>query len=131
MCCELEIGKRPVTDRAKLSAAGLSLLCLWAAGCRSLWEPGPQKVVPTVEKPPPNGVHITWVPVTPPPPLKENIPDPPSDQHIWIPGRWVWRGNHYIWLRGHWTLPPHPGAKWVPDKWSPGCTTPDVPAHWE
>ena len=104
---------------------------LWAAGCASLWEPAPQKVVPTVVVPPPPGVDITWMPVTPPAPLPEKIPDPPSDEYVWIPGHWIWRGQYYLWRPGRWAIPPRPGAKWVPDKWSPGNTTPDVPAHWE
>ncbi len=115
----------------KMRIAGLALGCLWAAGCASLYKPVPQKVTPTVVVPPPRGADITWMPVTPPPPLHENIPDAPSDQYVWIPGYWVWQGNHYIWATGRWAIPPHPGAKWVPDKWSPGYTTPDVPAHWE
>lgn len=120
-----------MTHIGKIPAAGLAVICLWAAGCSALWRPVPQKVVPTVIVPPPPGVKITWMPVTPPPPLKENIPDRPSDEYVWIAGRWIWRDNYYIWSPGHWAIPPHPGAKWVPDQWSPGCTTPDVPAHWE
>ena len=114
----------------KMLFAGLALSCLWATGCASLWEPVPQKVVPTVVSEP-RGADITWMPVTPPPPLHENVPDAPSDQYVWIPGYWIWRSHSYIWSPGRWAIPPRPGAKWVPDKWSPGNTTPDVPAHWE
>jgi hypothetical protein len=43
----------------------------------------------------------------------------------------MWRSHDYIWKSGAWVIPPRPGARWVPDKWSPGYTTPDVPGHWE
>jgi hypothetical protein len=123
--------------------AGLALGGLWAAGCTSVQQPAPQQVTPTLVRPPPPDAQITFQPVTPPPPQAEKIPEKPSDDYVWIPGRWVWRSirnQHapegsgvysYIWDPGRWAIPPHPGAKWVPDKWTPGYTTPDVPAHWE
>jgi hypothetical protein len=86
----------------------LALSSLWAPGCAS-----------------------NVAPVTPPPPLTERVPDAPADDYVWIPGRWIWRGGGYLWAPGHWAVPPRPGARWVPDKWSPAKTTPDVPAHWE
>lgn len=113
----------------KMRLAAAALCCFWAAGCAWLWQPVPQQVAPEVVAPP--GVDLTVKPVTPPAPLRETIPDAPSDQHVWIPGRWIWQDAYYIWSPGHWVIPPRPGAKWVPDKWSPGYTTPDVPAHWE
>jgi len=117
-----------VAYREEISTAVLALVCVWVAGCT---EPVAQQVYPTVVTPPSNGQNITWPAATPPAPLKESIPAKPGDDYVWIPGRWIWRERSYIWNLGHWALPPHPGAKWVPDKWSPGHTTPDVPAHWE
>ncbi len=110
----------------KMWTAGLALSCACAAGCASLWQPVPQQYVP-----PTASGNVAFKPVTPPPPLKETIPDAPSDQDVWIPGHWIWRSGYYVWSPGAWVIPPRPGAKWVPDKWSPGYTTPDVPGHWE
>jgi hypothetical protein len=93
----------------RILVAGLALSCLWAAGCAS----------------------SLVAPVTPPPPQAETIPNAPSDDHVWIPGHWIPQVGGYLWKAGYWALPPHPGAKWVPDKWSPGQTTPDVRGHWE
>lgn len=36
----------------------------------------------------------------------------PAFGMAWVPGAWVWRGQ-WIWQRGHWTRPPHPGAVWM------------------
>ena len=111
-----------MAHRRKIWVAGVALCCFWAAGC---WQPMPQQYPSEVVGSP--GVK----PVTPPPPLQETIPDQPSDEYVWIPGHWLWQNGYYRWLPGHWVIPPRPGAKWVPDKWSPGYTTPDVPGHWE
>jgi hypothetical protein len=91
-----------------MALAALALSCFWAAGCAS-----------------------NVAPVTPPDPPKESIPDAPADNYVWMPGHWIPESGGYLWSPGRWAIPPRPGAKWVPDKWSPGKTTPDVPAHWE
>jgi len=42
-----------------------------------------------------------------PPALKFESPPPaPSPRHQWIAGYWSWQGNQYVWIPGHWELPP-------------------------
>jgi hypothetical protein len=57
-------------------------------------------------------------------------PAPPSHEHIWITGDWVWTGGRYAWHEGHWERrreggvwidghwqSAHGGWKWVPGHW--------------
>ena len=41
----------------------------------------------------------------------------PSPRHIWIDEEWEPRGGSYVFVGGHWALPPHPGGVWVPGHW--------------
>ena len=57
-------------------------------------------------------------------------PAPPSRDHVWISGDWVWTGGRYAWHEGHWERrregrvwidghwqSNHGGWKWVPGHW--------------
>ncbi|MGH7321558.1 MAG: YXWGXW repeat-containing protein [Candidatus Rokuibacteriota bacterium] len=57
-----------------------------------------------------------------PPPLPaapaEAIPPQPASGYVWVPGGYVWQmsSRTYVWVPGHWTVPP-PGYVWVPGHW--------------
>jgi len=56
-----------------------------------------------------------FVDVAPPAPRYEVVPAPRAG-HVWIPGYWDWRGNRYVWVRGHWERERH-GYYWHPNRW--------------
>ena len=68
----------------------------------------------------------------PPPPLRVEIaPVAPSRAHVWVPGHWAWRREHYVWIPGHWEVPATPGYIWVPGGWRPrGDGYVWVDGHW-
>jgi hypothetical protein len=41
----------------------------------------------------------------------------PSPRHMWIPGHWKWEGE-WVWMKGHWEVPPRERADWVPGHWA-------------
>jgi hypothetical protein len=55
----------------------------------------------------------------PPAPQPEAVPPRPSSDDVWVQGYWTWRNDRYEWMAGHWEVPPHTGAKWVPPRWEP------------
>ena len=56
----------------------------------------------------------------PPPPVRVEIaPVAPTPAHVWLPGHWAWRHEHYVWIPGHWEVPATPGYVWVPGGWTP------------
>ena len=63
--------------------------------------------------------ELTQVYVTepPPPPMHEVVISRPSRHHVWIGGYWHWRGGRYVWIPGHWDLPPHRHAVYVAPRW--------------
>lgn len=85
--------KKTLLIRLMPLAAGLALL----SGC-------------IVEAPP------VQSPEAPPPPVAEVVPMQPEATFAWTPGYWDWRG-HWVWMRGYWAPPPHPGAVWVQGGW--------------
>ncbi|HZE83561.1 MAG TPA: hypothetical protein VE035_04590 [Puia sp.] len=57
-------------------------------------------------------------------------PAPPSREHIWVTGDWVWVGNRYQWREGHWERP-RSAARWENGHWqetSRGWKW--IPGHW-
>lgn len=48
-----------------------------------------------------NAQYTAVVRVAPPAPLHEVVPAPRPGQ-VWAPGHHEWRGNQYVWVRGHW-----------------------------
>jgi hypothetical protein len=55
--------------------------------------------------------------VAPPAPMVENYGPPPHRGWVWNDGYYRWNGHHYVWVRGRWVKPPHPGAVWVAHRW--------------
>ncbi|HEY4417517.1 MAG TPA: hypothetical protein VGO57_17630 [Verrucomicrobiae bacterium] len=52
----------------------------------------------------------------PPPLIVETIPPDPGGGVVWVGGEWAWH-DHWVWEKGHYDRPPHPGARWVPHQY--------------
>ena len=50
----------------------------------------------------------------PPPPLRERVVVRPG--HVWIRGRWEFRGGHWVWRAGFWRAA-RAGYVWDPGHW--------------
>src|SRR5215471_3564890 len=50
----------------------------------------------------------------PPPPRVERVE--PRRGQVWIPGRYEWRDNRYLWAGGRWERE-QPGRRWHPGRW--------------
>jgi hypothetical protein len=44
-------------------------------------------------------------------------PARPSPHHVWVAEEWRPSGSTYAYQAGHWEVPPHNGAVWVPGYW--------------
>ena len=53
----------------------------------------------------------------PPPPVAEEVIVSPGPDYVWVPGCWEWNGWRWVWIRGHWAVPPYRGAVWVGGYW--------------
>lgn len=51
--------------------------------------------------------------VGPPPVIVEHPGPRPGPGYVWIGGYHRWDGARYVWVPGHYELPPHRGAHWV------------------
>jgi len=101
--------KNSISIKILLVAAAWPLL----AGCESR-EPndiGPQVAMV-------DNVNVGQPTQPPPANQKEVIPVCPGSVALWyfIPGHWAWRGQ-WVWVEGHWRTRPHPGDIWLPGKW--------------
>jgi hypothetical protein len=56
----------------------------------------------------------TVIRVGPPPPIVERPGPVPGPRYVWVPGYQRWNGKSYLWVRGHYVIPPRAGAVWVP-----------------
>ncbi len=63
---------------------------------------------------PNSGVVVTD---DPPAPLVETVPADPGTGFVWVGGEWGWH-DHWVWEKGRWQQPPHPGAVWVPHQYA-------------
>ena len=43
----------------------------------------------------------------------EVLPPQPSDESVWVDGRWHWAGRRWVWVPGTWEIPP-PGSYYAP-----------------
>jgi len=59
-----------------------------------------------------------YVQIAPPVPIVETVPVAPSPAHVWIAGYHGWDGRAYVWVPGHYVVPPHPHWHWVAGHWS-------------
>ncbi|HLH37002.1 MAG TPA: hypothetical protein VKX41_20180 [Alloacidobacterium sp.] len=55
--------------------------------------------------------------VAPPPVVVERPGPPPRPGYVWVGGYHRWDGYRYVWVPGHYVLPPRPRAVWVPGHW--------------
>jgi hypothetical protein len=58
-----------------------------------------------------------YVNIAPPEPVVEVVTVAPSDRHIWIAGYHRWDGRAYIWVPGHYAVPPRHRTTWVRGHW--------------
>lgn len=59
-----------------------------------------------------------------PPAAQQEVPTPrPTSDHVWVAGYWRWQNNQYLWVPGHWEVPPRGGAVWTPPRWQPEGTS--------
>lgn len=55
----------------------------------------------------------TVVEQAPPAPPTETVVVSPGAGYVWINGEYTWNGMAWVWLGGHWIVPPRPGVVWV------------------
>lgn len=65
-----------------------------------------------------NAYDAAPVSMEPPPLPVYDIPPPPMEEAIWIPGHWRWNGRDYYWVPGTWVIAPEPGLYWTPGYWA-------------
>jgi len=49
--------------------------------------------------------------------LPEERPKAPSSAHVWIAGQHTRKKNQWVWVSGHYDVPPSPEQVWVPGHW--------------
>jgi hypothetical protein len=49
--------------------------------------------------------------------LPEERPKAPSMAHVWIAGQHTRKKNQWVWVPGHYDVPPSPEQVWVPGHW--------------
>ncbi len=115
---------RPLRRAATgFAAAGIALAAL--GGCRvyEYDEPPPRHERPVeretviVHEAPPPVVEerVVYIHDAPPEPRREVVieRERPSTRHVWVGGCWRHDGRAYVWVAGHWDLPPRGMSVWV------------------
>jgi hypothetical protein len=49
---------------------------------------------------------LSLVPIAPPPPRVEQVPESPGHGAVWIDGEWIFRRGRWAWLLGRWVTAP-------------------------
>lgn len=49
--------------------------------------------------------------------LAESRPSAPSSAHVWVAGQHTRRSGQWVWVGGHYALPPSADVVWVPGHW--------------
>jgi hypothetical protein len=60
---------------------------------------------------------IDTPPLRPPLPNAEQPGPLPRAGVVWISGYHRWNSGSYVWIPGHYEVPPRPRAVWVPHRW--------------
>jgi hypothetical protein len=56
--------------------------------------------------------------IGPPPPVRrEVIPVSPGPRYVWTGGYYRFNGRAYVWVPGHYVIPPGRYTVWVPGHW--------------
>lgn len=58
-------------------------------------------------------------PTAPPPARVEARPAQPIATAVWADGYWHYANNQWLWVPGHWAVPPRAGATWRASTWVP------------
>ena len=67
-------------------------------------------MINTASVAPPTATVIQQAPPVPP---TETIVVSPGSGYVWVNGEYTWSGMAWVWVGGHWAVPPHPGAVWI------------------
>ncbi|MES2692646.1 MAG: YXWGXW repeat-containing protein [Verrucomicrobiota bacterium] len=86
----------------------------WRDGGVIVTTPPPAPPQQVVVAPPPQQQVIV---MAPPPPRQEVVYARPSRNHVWVPGYWNWAGGRYVWMAGHYALPPRGHVHWDQPRW--------------
>jgi hypothetical protein len=85
----------------------------------------------TGDRPADTALDTTYLPAPPVPPAVAPPGDPPAADSFYVPGNWVWQGDHYAWRSGYWGRV-QPGYVWMPSHY---CWTPSgyvfVAGYWD
>jgi hypothetical protein len=75
--------------------------------------------------------EVTYLAPPPAAPVEAAPPPQPSKNHVYVPGCWMWRDDHYVWRPGYW-LECRSNWVWVPAHyvWSP-CGYVFVEGYWD
>jgi len=68
-----------------------------------------------------------------PAPIVEVIPAAPAAGMAWVPGHWVWRGNEWFWVKGHYIVGAVPAVPALIEERQPPRPSPEhvwVRGHW-
>ncbi|MEO7094474.1 MAG: YXWGXW repeat-containing protein [Polyangiales bacterium] len=105
--------RNPSRSLARLVALAVPPLALVVAStsgmpaCGGQWVTGPK----LVDHAPGAGEGVC-VPYPPPAPKAEEIPERPTDDHVYVDGQWSWQTRRWVWVPGGWVVPP-PGASYA------------------
>jgi hypothetical protein len=79
------------------------------------WVPGFWTTVQETQRP-----EVTYYPEPPPPPQLAPPGNPPEADMFYVPGYWMWVGNHYVWRAGYFTRV-RPGHVYISShyRWTP------------
>jgi hypothetical protein len=70
-------------------------------------------------------------PTAPPPTRIDARPPQPIASAVWADGYWHYASGRWIWVGGHWAIPPRVGATWRASTWVPdGATLRLDPGGW-
>lgn len=70
-------------------------------------------------------------PIPAAPQVQEVVVTAPSPEAVWVPGYWSYRGRGYVWVAGHWEMPPPSHRNYVVGHWERrGHRTYWVESYW-
>ncbi|HTJ79931.1 MAG TPA: YXWGXW repeat-containing protein [Rariglobus sp.] len=79
--------------------------------------PSPREIILKAGMSPPAACVVS-VNQSPPAPKIEQQPKLPAKDAVWLEGNWRYYSGEYVWIPGHWAIPPKPHAVYEPPHWS-------------